>query len=30
VFLQIRDNTARAMEMASLESVVKASPIKSR
>jgi Rrf2 family protein len=30
VFLQIRDNTARAMEMASLESVVKASPLKSR
>jgi Rrf2 family protein len=30
VFLQIRDNTARTMEMATLESVVNASPSKSR
>jgi Rrf2 family protein len=30
VFLQIRDNTARAMEMASLESVACAPPLKNR
>jgi Rrf2 family protein len=30
VFLQIRDNTARSMEMASLESVVCAPPLKNR